>query len=143
MLLGEKVFVDITGFEYNGLVSALILQTLRFNLPHKISTNPRVLIITEQGARVVFARKSGYRYDEKLYNRFIRDVLRDYEKKGVSLIFEEDQPSNLVQSVCDHAKLKIFFRHFNVNLQNLLLSDGELDLIQGLSYQEALIYSSD
>ena len=55
----------------------------------------------------------------------------EYRGQVFLKVVEEDQPSNLVQSVCDRAKLKIFFRHFDVNLRNLLLNDDVLDLIQG------------
>lgn len=142
LLCGEKIFVDVSGFAYGELLSALILQTLRSNLPVNALAHPKILIITEQGAHIVFNRTSWYRDDNDLYNRFVRHTLRDLEGKGVSLLLEEDQPTNLVRSICEDTKVKIFFRHHDVDLECLPLTNHELQSIRDLHNQEALVYSS-
>ena len=140
---GAKLFLDFCHFTEPSLRVVLnaIYQLIRTLMPVDVSNEPKGIIMVEQAGYKAFS-KSNFMINDKVYPQlgyFYRDILEDFSYRGISFIWEEDQPQHLFPCILKMARLKIFFRLWYP--QNIIfsLSEQDIEIIENLPNYNALI----
>ncbi len=65
--------------------------------------------------------------------------MRDFEKRGIFFIIEDDQPQEFYPCILNKTPLKILFRLWYLQNKSLKLNQNELECLERLRNREALV----